>query len=114
MRSTADLAAAFELLERDADAALTDRASTEPTTRASRSIGARTRTTLTAVSAAAVVLGAVAIGLAKQALNYGQHAALNQSMTQELFNLELSCRTGDFKEGLEAFRQRRAPKFNGR
>ena len=56
----------------------------------------------------------VAIGLAKQALNYGQHAALNQSMTQELFNLELSCRTGDFKEGLEAFRQRRAPKFNGR
>ncbi len=28
-------------------------------------------------------------------------------MTQELFNLELSCRTGDFKEGLEAFRQRR-------
>ena len=35
-------------------------------------------------------------------------------MTQELYNLELSCRTGDFKEGLEAFRQRRAPKFEGR
>ncbi|WAJ43861.1 enoyl-CoA hydratase-related protein [Mycobacterium sp. Aquia_216] len=56
----------------------------------------------------------VAIGLAKQALNYGQHASLNQSMTQELFNMELSCRTSDFKEGLEAFRRRRAPKFNGR
>jgi 2-(1,2-epoxy-1,2-dihydrophenyl)acetyl-CoA isomerase len=55
-----------------------------------------------------------AIGLAKQALNFGQHATLGQSMTQELFNLELSCRTGDFKEGLEAFRQRRAPKFQGR
>lgn len=56
----------------------------------------------------------VALGLAKQALNYGQHAALSQSLTQELFNLELSCRTHDFKEGLEAFRQRRAPKFDGR
>jgi 2-(1,2-epoxy-1,2-dihydrophenyl)acetyl-CoA isomerase len=56
----------------------------------------------------------VAIGLAKQALNFGQHATLSQSMTQELFNLELSCRTNDFKEGLEAFRQRRTPKFQGR
>ncbi|WAC93036.1 enoyl-CoA hydratase/isomerase family protein [Mycobacterium sp. Aquia_213] len=56
----------------------------------------------------------VALGLAKQALNYGQHASLSQSMTQELFNLELSCRTKDFKEGLEAFRQRRTPKFDGR
>ena len=56
----------------------------------------------------------VAIGLAKQALNFGQHATLSQSMTQELFNLELSCRTTDFKEGLEAFPQRRTPKFHGR
>ena len=55
-----------------------------------------------------------AIGLTKQALSFGQHATLDQSMTQELFNLELSCRTADFKEGLEAFRQRRAPKFQGR
>jgi 2-(1,2-epoxy-1,2-dihydrophenyl)acetyl-CoA isomerase len=54
------------------------------------------------------------IGLAKQALSFGQHATLSQSMTQELFNLELSCRTSDFKEGLEAFQQRRAPKFQGR
>jgi 2-(1,2-epoxy-1,2-dihydrophenyl)acetyl-CoA isomerase len=29
-----------------------------------------------------------AIGLAKQALSFGQHASLSQSMTQELFNLE--------------------------
>jgi 2-(1,2-epoxy-1,2-dihydrophenyl)acetyl-CoA isomerase len=55
-----------------------------------------------------------AVGLAKQALTFGQHATLSQSLTQELYNLELSCRTGDFKEGLEAFRQRRAPKFDGR
>jgi 2-(1,2-epoxy-1,2-dihydrophenyl)acetyl-CoA isomerase len=55
-----------------------------------------------------------AIGLAKQALSFGQHATLSQSLTQELFNLELSCRTSDFKEGLEAFRQRRDPEFHGR
>jgi 2-(1,2-epoxy-1,2-dihydrophenyl)acetyl-CoA isomerase len=56
----------------------------------------------------------VAIGLAKQALRFSQHATLDQAMTQELYNLELTCRTGDFKEGLEAFRQRREPRFQGR
>ncbi len=56
----------------------------------------------------------VALGLAKQTINYAQHATLPQAMTQELLNLELSCRTVDFKEGLAAFRQRREPDFQGR
>lgn len=56
----------------------------------------------------------VAIGLAKQAIAYGQHATLPQSMNQELFNVELSCRTTDFKEGLAAFRDKRPPDFQGR
>lgn len=56
----------------------------------------------------------IAIGLTKQGLNYGQQASLPQTMTQELFNLELSCRTSDFKEGLAAFTQRRPPGFTGR
>jgi 2-(1,2-epoxy-1,2-dihydrophenyl)acetyl-CoA isomerase len=56
----------------------------------------------------------VAIGLAKQAIAFGQHATLPQSMAHELAALELSCRTADFKEGLAAFRARRAPDFDGR
>ncbi|PRC43669.1 enoyl-CoA hydratase [Mycobacterium sp. ITM-2017-0098] len=56
----------------------------------------------------------VAIGLAKQAINFGQHATLQQSMAHELSSLELACRTADFKEGLAAFRARRAPGFDGR
>ncbi|MGE2726008.1 enoyl-CoA hydratase/isomerase family protein [Mycolicibacterium pulveris] len=56
----------------------------------------------------------VAIGLAKQAIAYGQHATLTQTMNQELYNVELSCRTTDFKEGLAAFRDKRPPEFQGR
>ncbi len=56
----------------------------------------------------------VAIGLAKQAIHHAQHATLAQAMTQELYNVELSCRTTDFKEGLAAFRDKRPPEFSGR
>jgi 2-(1,2-epoxy-1,2-dihydrophenyl)acetyl-CoA isomerase len=56
----------------------------------------------------------VALGLAKQGLSFGAQANLPQTMNQELFNLELSCRTADFKEGLAAFRDRRDAGFTGR
>jgi 2-(1,2-epoxy-1,2-dihydrophenyl)acetyl-CoA isomerase len=56
----------------------------------------------------------VAIGLTKQAIHANQHTTLSQAMTQELLNVELSSRTGDFKEGLAAFKERRPPRFEGR
>lgn len=56
----------------------------------------------------------VAMGLAKQSMHYGQHASLSDTMDRELYNVELSCRTIDFKEGLAAFRDKRPPKFQGR
>lgn len=56
----------------------------------------------------------VAIGLTKQAIHAAQCATLSQAMTQELFNVELSSRTGDFKEGLAAFKEGRPPQFEGR
>ena len=56
----------------------------------------------------------VALGLAKQGLAFGAQTNLTQTMTQELHNLELSCRTADFKEGLAAFRDRRDAGFTGR
>jgi 2-(1,2-epoxy-1,2-dihydrophenyl)acetyl-CoA isomerase len=56
----------------------------------------------------------VAIGLAKQAIRTGQSCTLEQAKTQELYSLELSSRTKDFKEGLAAFRERRTPDFSGR
>ncbi|MBO0677451.1 enoyl-CoA hydratase/isomerase family protein [Mycolicibacterium sp. S2-37] len=56
----------------------------------------------------------VAIGLAKQALATSAQTTLGQAMTTELQHLEISCRTTDFKEGLNAFRERRTPDFGGR
>lgn len=56
----------------------------------------------------------VAIGLAKQAIAYGHQTTLPQAMQRELSDLELSCRTADFKEGLAAFGQRRTPDYRGR
>ena len=55
-----------------------------------------------------------ALGLTKWLLNAGASADLDAQLANEAFALELSSRTDDFREGLAAFREKRAPRFEGR
>jgi 2-(1,2-epoxy-1,2-dihydrophenyl)acetyl-CoA isomerase len=55
----------------------------------------------------------VALGLAKWLLHAGSALTLDQHLPNEAFGLELSSRTDDFREGMTAFRERRAPGFEG-
>ena len=56
----------------------------------------------------------VALGLTKWLLSAGAGADLQAQLANEAFALELSSRTDDFREGLAAFREKRAPRFEGR
>jgi 2-(1,2-epoxy-1,2-dihydrophenyl)acetyl-CoA isomerase len=55
-----------------------------------------------------------ALGLTKWLLNAGASANLDAQLANEAYALELSSRTEDFREGLSAFREKRAPRFEGR
>lgn len=56
----------------------------------------------------------VALGLAKWLMFTGATLPLEQHLANEAFALELSSRSEDFREGLAAFREKRAPDFSGR
>jgi 2-(1,2-epoxy-1,2-dihydrophenyl)acetyl-CoA isomerase len=56
----------------------------------------------------------VAIGLTKTLLNAGAEQDLRRQLTDEAFAMELSSRSPDFREGMTAFMERRAPSFEGR
>lgn len=56
----------------------------------------------------------VAIGLMKRGINVALDGSLVDAMEAEAMALELSSRSGDFREGLAAFKERRDPRFEGR
>jgi 2-(1,2-epoxy-1,2-dihydrophenyl)acetyl-CoA isomerase len=56
----------------------------------------------------------VAIGLTKRCIRRSLETGLVEAMQDEAFALELSSRSADFKEGLLAFKERRAARFEGR
>jgi 2-(1,2-epoxy-1,2-dihydrophenyl)acetyl-CoA isomerase len=56
----------------------------------------------------------VALGLTKWLLDAGVSADLHAQLANEAFAMELSSRSEDFREGLAAFREKRAPRFEGR
>lgn len=56
----------------------------------------------------------VALGLVKLLLHRGATAALDAHLGNEAFAMELSSRSADFHEGLAAFEEKRAPRFEGR
>jgi 2-(1,2-epoxy-1,2-dihydrophenyl)acetyl-CoA isomerase len=56
----------------------------------------------------------VSLGLTKWLMHAAAEAPLEAHLRNEAFALELSSRSEDFREGLAAFRERRAPRFTGR
>jgi 2-(1,2-epoxy-1,2-dihydrophenyl)acetyl-CoA isomerase len=56
----------------------------------------------------------VAIGLMKRGINAALDGGIIDAMEAEAMALELSSRSGDFREGLAAFKDRRDPDFEGR
>ena len=56
----------------------------------------------------------VALGLTKWLLHASAGISLEEHLANEAFAMELSARTEDFREGLTAFGEKRAPRFEGR
>lgn len=55
----------------------------------------------------------IALGLTKSLMNRAFEVSTADALANEAFALELSARSKDFKEGMAAFAERRAPRYRG-
>jgi 2-(1,2-epoxy-1,2-dihydrophenyl)acetyl-CoA isomerase len=56
----------------------------------------------------------VALGLTKWLIHTGSGLDIDRHLANEAFAMELSSRSPDFREGMAAMKERRAPEFGGR
>jgi len=56
----------------------------------------------------------VTLGLTKWLVHQGAGLDLERHLSSEAFAMELSSRSSDFREGIAALREKRAPRFEGR
>lgn len=71
-------------------------------------------TTAAALAAQLAAGPTVGLGLTKWLLHTSSEHTLDQHLRDEAFAMELSSRSEDFKEGLQAFVEKRDPGFTGR
>lgn len=55
----------------------------------------------------------ISVGLTKSLIHRASETGLSEALENEAYAEELAIRTGDFKEGLTAFREKRRPEFGG-
>jgi len=67
-----------------------------------------------AITARLATLPTIALGLIRQQVRTALTGTLEETLAVERANQRVAGRTADFREGVTAFAEKRAPRFSGR